>query len=267
MPNAKDVDKTTIGRPKFLLVGGPGSGKTTQALTLYGKTFAYLFDPSALTSLQGADIEYEMFVPESVSMAAHALKKGVGDPTTKSDAADIYLAWEKDFEKKLKEGFFEDIDNILFDSLTTFADIVMDRILRLNNREGRWPQQDDWTAQMSTLRNVFRTLTGQPGKILIATAHDQLKQDEITTRMINQIMVTGQLRVKLPLLFSDIWHMECSSTKEKHKFVAQTRPDRLNPSVRSSFRDLEFYHDVTIEDWNNPQGFGIGRLLKSRGYY
>lgn len=268
MPNAKDISNEGLGKPKFLLVGASGSGKTTQVLTLPGKTFMYCFDPSALSAIRGADLEYELFVPSVVNLAAQSLAKDKGDVKTKeSDAQEVYVKWEADYERRVREGYWRDVDNIVFDSATTFADIVMDRILHINGRGGRWPQQDDWTAQMSTMRNVFRTLTGQMGKVLICTAHDQMKQDEVTTRMTNQIILTGQLRVKLPLLFSDIWKMSCESTKEKIKYVAQTRPDFLNPTIRCSFRDLDMMHDVTIGDWKNPTNFGIGKLLRDRGFY
>ncbi len=273
MPNTKDIDLSKTGKPKFLLVGGPGSGKSAQALTLPGKTFAYLFDPSALSTLRKGEMEYEMFVPEVVSMSVKLLKKGQGDPTKQPKnkdlvkASDVYTLWENDFQNRIDTGYFADVDNILFDSLTTFSDIVMDRILHLNNRDGRWPQQDDWTAQISTIRNVFRTLTGQTHMILVATAHDNFKQDEVTSRMMNQIMVTGQLRVKLPLLFSEILHTECVSTAKEVKYTVQTRPDRMNPSVRCSFDNLEMFEDVTIPDFSRAKNYGIGRLLKNSGFY
>jgi len=268
MANAKDITNAGLGKPKFLLVGSSGSGKTTQALTLPGKTFIYCFDPSVLSAIQGFDVEYELFVPHVVNLGAQSLSKDKGDVRTASaDAHEVYVKWERDYEQREKDGYWKSIDNIVFDSATTFADIVMDRILHLNGRGGRWPQQDDWTAQMSTIRNVFRTLTGQMGKVLICTAHDQLKQDEVTTRMTNQIILTGQLRAKLPLLFSDIWKLSCESTRDKVKYVAQTRPDFLNPTVRSSFRDLDMFYDITVGDWKNPTNYGIGKLLRDRGFY
>ena len=69
--NTKD-----IGKPSFLLLGPTGSGKTSQILTLPGKTFCYLFDPSSLATLKGHDIEYELFLPKKVSTAAISLSKG-----------------------------------------------------------------------------------------------------------------------------------------------------------------------------------------------
>jgi len=262
MPNAKDLHKEDVGKPKIMLVGSPGSGKTSLYSTLPGRTLAYIFDPAALSTLRGADIDYEIFVPSVVSLAARSLKKGVGDTKTKgADAHEVYLRWEDDFEKKKNDGTFDSYDNIVLDSFTTFSDIVMDRILHLNGRGGQWPQQDDWTAQMGTIKNVVRTLAGQMDKVLLCTAHDQYIQDEQTKRMVNQVMLTGQLRTKLPLLFSDIFHCECVSNKDSAEYRIQTRPDRVNPTVRTSFRDLEMFQDVTIKDWDNRQKYGLGKLF------
>ncbi len=267
MPNAKHIDISKLGKPKFMIIGAPGSGKTSQICTLPGRTFAYLFDPAALRTLAGQDIDYEEYIPTMLDLSASSLSKGKKDPTTSKivDAADIYIKWEIDFDKKVEEGFFTDYDNIVIDSFTTFSDVVMDRILKLNGRAGQFPQQDDWAAQMNTIKNVVRTLTGQQNMVLICTAHDQVKQDGDTKRIINQIMLTGQLRTKLPLLFSDIYHLECKSTEKIISYVAQTRPDRMNPSVRCSFRDLDMFHDITIQDWKNPQNYGLGKLLSDHG--
>lgn len=265
MPNAKEVSIADLGRPKILLVGSPGSGKTSQILTLPGKTFVYLFDPAALSTLRGHDIDYEMFVPQVVNLSVQSLTKGKGDPITKAaDAHKIYNAWEADYDKKAAEGFFNDYDNIVIDSFTTFSDLVMDRVLFINGRQGRWPQQDDWTAQMGVIKNAVRTFTGQHDMLFVATGHDQFKQDEQTKRMINQLMLTGQLRTKLPLLFSDIWHTDCVSTETEIKYQIQTRPSRMNPTVRCSFRGLDMFENATIEDWNNPKAYGLGKIIATQ---
>jgi len=259
MPNAKDAKD--IGKAKFLLLGPTGSGKTSQILTLPGKTFCYLFDPSSLATLKGHDIEYELFLPGRVSTAAVSLSKGKSDPVKEEDASETYTAWEADSDAKMESGFFDDFDNICFDSFTTFSDVVMDRILKLNGRAGKFPQQDDWGGQMQTITNVVRTYASM-NKILLFTAHEEFKQDSESGRMVNIILLTGRLRVKLPLLFSEMLHMECASTAAEIKYQVQTRPDRFNPAIRCTMRDLPMFTDVTIKDWDNPQNYGIGKLLR-----
>ena len=264
MPNAKDA--TDIGKAKFLLLGPTGSGKTSQILTLPGKTFCYLFDPSSLATLKGHDIEYELFLPGKVSTAAVSLSKGKSDRMKEEDASETYTAWEKDSDEKTekdKDGkcYFDQFDNICFDSFTTFSDVVMDRVLKLNGRAGKFPQQDDWGGQMQTITNVVRTYASMD-KVLLFTAHEEFKQDAESGRMVNIILLTGRLRVKLPLLFSEMLHMECASTPAEIKYQIQTRPDRFNPAIRCTMRDLEMFHDVTIKEWDKPQNYGIGKLLK-----
>lgn len=269
MPNAKTLDIHSGGKPKFLLVGSTGGGKTAQILTLPGRTFAYLFDPSALSTLRGFDIDYETFFPEKLNISAQSLSKGKGDKPVagaEEDASSVYRLWEEDFEAKIKTGYFDNFDNIAFDSFTTFSDIVMDRILYLNGRPGHFPQQDDWTAQMASITNVVRTLVGM-NKLLLFTAHDEFKQDEASKRMQNVLVLTGKLRIKMPLLFSEIWHMDSQCSAEKIHYTAQTRQDRLNPTIRCTIRDLPMYADVTIKDWKRPQEYGLGKLLKDKlGY-
>ena len=260
MPNAKDAEKD-IGKAKFLLLGPSGSGKTSQILTLPGKTFCYLFDPSSLATLKGHDIDYELFLPGRVSTAAVSLSKGKSDPKSEEDASNLYPKWEKDSDEKMKSDFFESYDNICFDSFTTFSDMVMDRILKLNGRAGQFPQQDDWGGQMQTITNVVRTYASMD-KIILFTAHEEFKQDKESGRMLNIILLTGRLRVKLPLLFSEMLHMECASTAAKIAYQVQTRPDKMNPAVRCSIKGLDMFHDVTIDDWTRPHDYGLGKLLK-----
>lgn len=270
MPNAKTLDIHAGGKPKFLLVGSTGGGKTSQIVTLPGRTFAYLFDPSALSSLRGFDVEYETFFPEKVNISAQSLAKAKGDRPIaggrKEDASEVYREWEEDFEKKLASNYFDAFDNIAFDSFTTFSDIVMDRILSINGRPGHFPQQDDWAAQMGSITNVVRTLVGM-NKVLLFTAHDEFKQDEASKRMQNTLMLTGRLKVKLPLLFSEIYHMDSNCTAEKINYTAQTRADRMNPTIRCTMRDVPMFVDMTINDWRKPQDYGLGKLLRDKlGY-
>ena len=264
--NAKDVVKDDLGKPKILLVGSTGGGKTSQFLTLPGKTFVYAFDPSTLSTLRGHDIDYQIFMPTRINLATQSLSKGKGDPVRPSDAADVYLNWELDFEEKAKEGFFDKYDNICFDSFTTFSDMVMDRILKINGRPGQFPQQDDWPAQMQTISNCVRTFAFM-NKVLVFTAHDEFKQDKVSSRMQNVIMLTGRLRVKMPLLFSEILHCDCASDATEIKYQVQTRPDRMNPTIRCTLRDLDMFQDVTIKDWKRPKDYGLGKILKDKGYY
>lgn len=259
MANAKDAVQNSAR--KFLLLGDTGGGKTTQFLTLPGRKFAYLFDPNAILSLQGHDLEYEEFLPDRLNLSVKSLAKGRGDSTTNFQN-DLYVSWEKDFNDRIKGGYFDNIDAILFDSATTLLDLIMDRVLTINGRAGSWPQQDDYGPQMLAFQNICRQLTAL-GKTVVMTGHVEMKQDELTKRIYRSPMLTGRLKTKVPLLFSDIYLCEATNDgKGVTKHTIQTVPDRTMTTIRCTMKGLNPVEDVTI-DWNKPiESQGLGGLMK-----
>ena len=260
MPSAKEIPH---GNEKILAVGPGGAGKTAGFLTLPGRKFIYLFDPSATATLRGHDVDYELFTPDILNLNAVTLKAGVADTKTRPQEPTTYVDWETDFEAKLREGFFDDYDVIGLDSMTTFSDIVMDRIMYLNGRFGKWPEQADWTATMNTIKNALRTLTSISGKTIYVTAHIEFKQEENSGRMMNVLSLIGRLRNSLPLLFSEIWQFfGDTDDKGKQRYYIRTASDRHSPYIRSTLRGLLPVEDVTIENWEHPERYGLGALIK-----
>lgn len=268
MPNAKEAHRSA--HEKFFILGNTGSGKTTLFATLPGKKFIYLFDPNALNSLEGFDIEYEEFLPDKLNMAVSSLSKGKGDrPPTKTATA-LYQSFLEDIDKRLESGYFNDFDWIGIDSFTTLADLVMDRVLEINGRAGQWPQLDDYGPQMNTLSNFIRTLTGLDKGIYV-TGHVELKQDELTSRIFQTPLMTGRLKAKLPLLFTEIYHAKVETdSKGSVKYLIQTKPDRLNPLIRCTLPGLDANHDVTVDldavraGKAQIEDFGLGGYFKGR---
>ena len=260
MPNALTAKQDTAHR--FLILGDTGSGKTTQFLTLPGRKFAYLFDSNALLSLRGYDIEYEEFLPDRLNLNVSSLSKDKGGDKVTAHKNDMFLEWQKDFEDKLASNFFDDFDVIGMDSATTLLDLVMDRILTINGRAGQWPQQDDYGPQMTTFTNICRTLTSM-GKTIYMTGHMEVKQAEGSSKMLRQPMMTGRLRTKIPLLFSDILVAEVQNDgKGKMSHTLQTVPDRVTTTIRTSIKGLEPFEDVSL-DFSKPlEEQGLGLILK-----
>lgn len=263
MPNAKD--QRTLMHNKILMLGDTGSGKTTQFLSLKGKKFAYLFDSNAILSLKGHDIEYEEFMPDNLSHKLVSLTKGKGETTAaqKVTGAEVYRAWEEDFEAKMQSGFFKDYKWVMFDSLTTFSDMVMDGILAINGRGGQWPQQDDYGPQMLVIRNVVRTVTSM-GCGVYFTGHEEIVKDKVTSTIYRQPVFTGKLRQKLPLLFSEIFHCEAQPDPKTGKthYQIQTQKDRKSMTIRTSIKGLSPFEDVTLDFTRPLEGQGLGGLIK-----
>ena len=258
MPNALNEHNTA--KHRILALGDTGSGKTSQILTLPGKKFAYLFDPNALLSLRGHDVDYEEILPSTVSAAASSLSKGKGDRRG-TVGSDVYLQFESEFDERLKSDFFSPYDWICFDSSTTLLDLIMDRILSINGRFGQWPNQDDYGPQMIAFINICRTVTGM-GKGIYMTGHLETKQDQVTQKISTRPMMTGRLVGKIPLLFSDVFYTDAALDDKGHvNYRIQTVPSGTNRNIRCSIKGLEPFEDVSIDFSKDPVGQGIGGIL------
>jgi hypothetical protein len=266
MPNAKDV---TEGLHRILLLGNTGTGKTSQFLTLPGKKFMYIFDPNALQTLRGYDVEFEEFLPSAVKLdAVPSSKEGQAkaDKVMMTQKADSYLRWEKDWDDKYNKKYFNQFDWIGFDSCTTFLDLIMERLLTIEGRQGQFPQQNDWGPQMVTFTNIVRTAMSL-NKPLFFTGHLKTDKDEVTQSIVQLPLFTGQLREKLPLLFSDIF-LTTATADQVHgtvKYTIRSTPNGRETPIRTSLRGLNSIEDVTIDWKKDPVGQGLGGLLAKHG--
>ena len=257
--NAKDYKRE---RMRILAIGPAGSGKTTQLRTLPGKKLLFCFEDNALNSLQGdPDIDYQLYLPDVVEIAPRSLssKQNVRSTPATGEKPNAFDNFVRDFNSLLQDNqkaTFGKYDVIAIDSLTSLSKAVMDSVLWLNNRMGQQPALDDWAAQLNTIENTIRKITSLP-KMVYITAHDSLMQDDLTKKIVNELVLTGQLKTRIPMLFSDILKFQC----EDEKFSMLTQPDRYNVKVRRSLPDLDAVVDVTIKDLSKPQDFGLGKLM------
>lgn len=259
MPNARDATQTAAHR--ILCLGDTGSGKTTQILTLPGKKYVYCFDQNSLLSLRGHDVDYDEWLPTTVSAAVASLSKSGTKDKRSTTTSDVYQLWEKEFDERLATGFFEQFDWVCIDSATTLLDLIMDRVLTINGRFGQWPNQDDYGPQMIAFQNICRTITGL-GKGVYMTGHLDVKQDQTTQKINRQPMMTGRLVAKIPLLFSDVFYSGTElDDAGKVKYTIQTVPSGINRTIRTSIKGLEPFEDVTINFAQPVEGQGIGGLL------
>lgn len=264
MPNAKNA---TV-HEKFVLIGGTGSGKTTQFLTLPGKKYAYIFEPAALSTLRGYDVDYDIFLPgaEEADIGAHTVlkdhKQTFDQPTVEPK---VYLNWCEDINAKWEADFFSSYDAILIDSLTLLGKHCLNRTQWLQRKAKRDDERTDYRIAGERLGNVALQLATLPCTILM-TVHHEYRKNDTTSRLENRLTMPGSARLIIPRTVSNIWVCSCESTKDKpDRYFVQTRPSRENNSIRTSMRfsELKMYHDVTIDDLTTPEKYGIGGLLNA----
>lgn len=259
--NAKSVEKKP--REQILMLGDVGAGKTFQFRTLKGKKFAYLFDPNAAATLAGSDIDYLEFLPdrEDLDILTKRLKKdeqgAVGDKSkTVKPEPRTFLKWEADWTERYQSGFFDKYNWLMFDSLTAFSDVIMDRVQFLNNSLGKQPEQPDYSGEMTTMRNNLRIATSLCN--LYCTAHVEAHRDEVTGKVFSRLVVTGKNRLRLPLLFSNIFGASCEVVEGKPQYQIVTVRSKDIPIARTT-RKLSPSELVTCNMAADLVGQGLGK--------
>ena len=255
MPNAKDYQKGT--QTKTLAYGPTGGGKSSAFLSHPGKKFVYIFDPAGLETYAGHDVEYEMFVPEIMGLKKSNLGKGSKSAELLRPDPETYLRFEKDFEDRIKDRFFVGYDALGFESLTTFLPMAMWYILEQQGRGNSAPEIQDYYYRTDAISNIVRVAASQANSVFFS-AHCEAEKDEVTGRIENMLSLPRSLKTGLPLLFSEVVQFRAEPNRDGNmKYVAQMKPDKRSPLVRTSLSNVQQFEDVTI-DWNKPlagQGF------------
>lgn len=274
MPNARDANETPTHQ-KILVLGKGGSGKTTQVISLPGKKFLYIFDPGSLASISGIDIDYEQFLPDAGDLDPWLRgfnKDSKSDtpkkiPGVKAPEPMTYFQWATDFNERVRNKFFDSYDWLGFDSLTLLSKAMMDRQLFLNNRYGDVEDRVDYRVTGSKIGSVFRSICSIPINVY-ATGHLQTFENEKTKILSTEINLPGSARTMLPLLFTNIFEARATSD-DKSRYVLITKPEaRGFQEIRCSLLGLKPVEDAVIQDFRQPEKYGLGRMLsiaKSRG--
>ena len=207
-----------------IVAGDMGTGKTRLLGTAPGPVLVHSFDPGGLKVLR----------PE--------IDKGIVIPDVRYEDEDpkhptVFQLWEKEFEKLRKEGVFNEIGTFAIDSVTTFADALMNEILRKQGRPGGVPYQQDYLLQINVMRDYMKIFTTLPCNVVL-TAHLDPVKDEVTGKVKMDILVTGKLKVKIPLLFDEIYVAMTKRTSKGVEHVLLTKNDGYYSARTRIGRDI-----------------------------
>ena len=266
MPNAKENNED--GWERLLIVGPTGSGKTSQIWNLPGRKFVYIFDPNTMQTIKGCDVEYKQYFPDFLELDAtlKGFNKGAKSDTMRGTKREptVYLDWVDDINEKVDNGFFDDYDWIIFDSLTFLSKATMDRQLYINGRYGDVEDLADYRVVGSKISDVFGSITTLPINIY-CTGHLQTFQDDKTKKITTNLWLPGKARSILPLIFTDVWMAFTEEDAEgKVRYYVRTRPEERGlKDIRCSIKSLVPEEEVTL-DFEHPEKGGVAALLAQR---
>jgi len=264
--NIQNASQITKGREdNFMIVGPPGGGKSKLAGTFPGKTLVSAFDPSAKAAYAGlGHIDLVEYPVDSMEMSVTVKRnEGIKNLTTGKREPKAYETFAQDLIEIINTGIYKNYDNWVFDTVTTFEAIALDAVMFKNGTFGHVPKIDDYPPAMQLLTKLVRAVTPLPMRIIFLL-HDELVQDEISKKIENQMLMTGKLKRKLPVLFNHLLRVEVDTVANKgNRYILMTKSDIRNPYIRTSLEGLDPKVDVTIEDFSDPQKYGMGKILGS----
>ena len=205
--------QTSPGAAKtnFLIYGDLGGGKTTMAVDTCRKPcLVHSFDPGGCDS-----VDPKLIANGSVIVDNRFERDDAKRPTA-------FEAWDREFERLLLGGFFNNIATFVLDSATTWSSAAMYAVLKKAGRTAGVPQQNDYLPQMTMLENAIKVICALPCDVIL-TAHQKADKDEITGKITATPMFTGKLTQRVPLLFNEIYHMVAKETSKGTEYMVQTQ--------------------------------------------
>lgn len=226
-----------------LIYGDFGTGKTRLLKTCRLPVHVDSFDPGGTKTIRDdiaggkvlADVRYE--VEDPMKPTAFAL-------------------WDKEYHRRKRDGYFEQIGTYVIDSATTWASAAMNVVLQKASRLGGPPYQQDYLPAMSMIENAIKDMATLPCDTIL-TAHLDVDKDEATGRMFVGPLFVGKLKQRIPLLFDELYCAQTKNTSAGVVFSLLTRSDGIFKARTRLGKEGLF---LTNEEPN------IKALLKKAGY-
>lgn len=220
---------------KFILVGGPGTGKSQFAASC--PTPGYVFDcDNGIISYKKLDFTYSQFANTNLG----------------------FIDFQREFnavEKEAREGKYQ---TVVLDSATTLSFMAMERALTIDPKRSA-VQGPLWNVHYGMVKNliesIFKRLTSLPCNVVVICHKEIVKNEEDGSVVGIQPLLTGKLSENIPMLFDEVYYTLTQSKGGKSEWWMQTVPRGLTSArSRISGRD-HILPDLIPNDYNAIMAF------------
>jgi len=203
-----------------LIYGGMGTGKTRLLKTARGPIFIDSFDPGGTNTLRDEIKEGKIYVDTRWE------KENPKNPT-------VAAAWEKEYERRKREKFFDQLGTYAIDSVTTFSDCFANHYLKAKGRSGDYLYQQDYNPIMASLSAAIKDILSLPCDVIFI-AHEDTDKDEASGRLfVGPSFIGKSSRNKYPVWFDEIY---CATTKTTASGIEYQLLTRANGMYKARTR-------------------------------
>lgn len=230
---------------RMLLTGESGSGKTFIARTCRRPVHIDEFDSGGTVCLRKY-INEGWIIPDT--------KYEKEDPFEPS----AYERWKTEFDYRYANGYFESIGTYFLDSASTWAEAIMNWVLKNASRPGKVPQRNkDYMPQKIEIRNYIGKIMTLPCDVIV-TGHlkrfvvwsrTDPKTGDVTEESEFRFISVGDGAILIPLKFDEIWVTKPSDSSSgvKYEILTQSTGKYLARSRLSADGLLNKYEEPDIK--------------------
>lgn len=231
MSEIRELYKSDEAQNTFnlLLLGETGTGKTRLLSTCRRPIHIDSFDPGG-TKLP-------------------CIRKGISEGwiivDTRWEKDDPYKPfvideWRKEMDDRYKINYFHALGTYAIDSLTSWTEALMNRVLRKAGIAAQAPRfTHDYMPTKTDLRNHISDLLKLPCDFVL-TGHMKPDKDEVVGTISMRLLTIGDLEVKLPSLFDEIWVTQVKDGSKGPDYSILTSPKGYHKTVRTRIGSEKF---------------------------
>jgi len=180
-----------------------------------------------------------------------------------------YRAWEKEFYRLSNGGLFDAIGTYVIDSFTSFAQSLMNEILKARSRKPPMiaqlgkdpdivPELGDYNVHQKTLAHNLAQIMSIPCNVVVI-AHLNIDKDDTTGRLYSSVMMDGKKFAQtVPTLFDEVYFADTKGVPPNLQYVYRLVPKSYYPA-RSRLRKSGKI--LGAEEVQN-----LARILEKSGY-
>jgi hypothetical protein len=221
---ADDRTQTTFN---LLILGEMGTGKTHLLKTCRRPIHVDSFDPGGTKHLIEGIREGWIIVD---SRYEHE------DPMKPTS----FNLWLSEMNRRQNMGYFRHVGTYALDSMTLWAESIMNETLRRAGIAGQMPRYNhDYQPTKNTIKNLISMLLSLECDIIV-TGHLRPDKDEASGTMRMRLVTIGDLDAKLPALFDEVWIMNVKDASKGPDYSILTSPRGLYRDVRTRMGSGKF---------------------------